>query len=218
MLTYLQSSEQVEFIKELRPEAPILKRIHPIYAQFPAPDKKLAKRGKLELLFFGFIRPYKGLDILLEALDLLGDDDIHLTIVGEQWGKPDELNEAIDRMENVEAHLEYVSDQEAANYFARADVVVLPYRAATGSGVVTLAYNYGKPVLATNVGGLKDAVADAKTGWLVEPDSPRALADRIKKIKRKDLAGMKPAIKKFCKDNSWDAMADAIREFARKLN
>ncbi len=211
----VHSSEEAKALEQLKPGTKILMRPHPIYTHFPAPNKTLAQRGRLELLFFGFIRPYKGLDVLLEALAQLDDKEVHLTIVGETWDNEQVLRSRLAAIPNVEAHLKYVSEQEAANYFARADVVVLPYLSATGSGVVTLAYNYQKPVIASRVGGLQDAVIEDKTGWLVPPDSPADLAAAIKNIDRKQLQSMKPAIKKFCQENSWDAMAEKIATFTR---
>jgi glycosyltransferase involved in cell wall biosynthesis len=111
-------------------------------------------------------------------------------------------------------HLQYVDDDEAANYFARADVLVLPYLSATGSGVVAAAYHYGKPVLATSVGGLKDVVKDGQTGWLVPPETPDELAQAIARITRDQCAAMQPAIEAFCKQNSWRQMAETIAGLA----
>lgn len=214
----VQASEQKQMLKEMNPQAKILQKIHPIYTHFPSPDKQLPKRGKLELLFFGFIRPYKGLDVLIRAMELLNDNDIYLTIVGEHWGKSDELLKKIDCNTNIEAKLEYVSDKEAAAYFSRADVVVLPYLSATGSGVVTLAYNYVKPVLATNVGGLVDAVVDGKTGWLIPKNSPKKLAFAINKINRAQAKEMRVDIKNFCDNNSWDGLAKAIINLSNEMS
>lgn len=206
-------------LETLKPGTPVLWRPHPIYGQFPEADKKLKKRGRLELLFFGFIRPYKGLDLLVEALAKLKDKSVFLTVVGEAWGNVDALQQQLTGMgaPNLELHLEYVSDKLAANYFTRADVVVLPYRSATGSGVLALAYHYDKPVLATQVGGLVDGVKEGKTGWLVEPNLPEALAATIAIISRKEVTSMRKDIQKFCKENSWGGMAASICALAQSL-
>ena len=214
----LQSSEQEEMLRGLKPAADFMRRIHPIQLVPPAASTEVTKRGRLELLFFGLIRPYKGLDVLLDAMRELKDQDVYLSVVGEPWMKNDVVQQMLDDAgsSNIESRLEYVSNAEAAKYFSRADAVVLPYKSATGSGVVALAYSYGKPVLATSVGGLNDAVIESKTGWLVPPNSPEKLAEAIKKLDRKQLAAMKPDIEKFCAENSWAAMAKAICEFANK--
>lgn len=155
----------------------------PIYEQFPEPAYILPRRAGLELLFFGFIRLYKGLDVLLEAMRLLKDEDIYLSVVGEFWEGQRETLDFIREagLENkIELVARYVSDAEAAEFFARCDAVVLPYRSATGSGVISLAYRYGKPVIATRVGGLPDVVEDGRTGLLVTPNSPHELAEGIR--------------------------------------
>jgi glycosyltransferase involved in cell wall biosynthesis len=212
----VQSNEQRAQLEEIKPGAEVVQRMHPIYTMFPAPKQPLPKRGKLELLFFGLIRPYKGLDILLDAAAKLQDKDLYITVVGEPWGDKDALVKQIEeaRIPNLETHLKYVDDQEAADFMARADAVVQPYRSATGSGVVALAYHYNKPVIATKVGGLKEAVLDDKTGFLVEPNSPEALAEAIQNTSREELAAMGPAIEKFCAENSWEAMAKVLADFA----
>jgi glycosyltransferase involved in cell wall biosynthesis len=217
----LHASDQIPTVRQISPSARILQRIHPIYDQFPKVKDALEKRGKLELLFFGFIRPYKGLDLLVRALSSLHNEDIYLSVVGEPWEDKKKLENDIRTsagLAKVDLRLQFVDEGEAARYFARADVVVLPYRSATGSGVVTLAYNYGKPVLATRVGGLADAVKDGATGWLIEPDSVDALAKVIEGITRRKAESMKQSIALFCKDNSWSAMAEGICILARTLS
>lgn len=215
----LQSSDQVSFIKELKPNAQILKRIHPIYDRFPAVKNPKKPRGKLDLLFFGFIRPYKGLPFLMEALKQLDDKDIYLTVVGESWQDADETRQELEayNLPNLELNLAYADDEKVGEYITRSDAVVLPYLSATGSGVVAVAYNYGTPVIATKVGGLKDAVIDEKTGWLVGPEDSSALAKKISDISRVVCQKMAPNIANFCKENSWDSMAQAIlHEFTNK--
>ena len=217
-LYIVHSTEQEVELKQINPDAKVLKRVIPIYSSFPKPTKTFKKRGDLEVLFFGFIRPYKGLEVLLDSLDLLKNPQLHTTIIGEVWSNQQELEAKIASYEdlNIETHLGYMPEAEVANYFDRADVVVLPYLSATGSGVIPVAYNYGKPVLTTDVGGLKEAVIDGETGWLVAPGSPRELADVIAGITREKAASMAPAIKNFCKENSWDEMAQKIVEFSEQ--
>lgn len=215
----VHSTEEKEMLSTIKPGALVMQRILPVYGQFPEPNETLEKRGRLEILFFGFIRPYKGLDVLIDALALLKDQDVYLTVAGETWDDEKALREQLVNagVPNLELHLEYVDDQSAANYFARADVVALPYRSATGSAVLALAYNYRRPVLATKVGGLQDGVIDNETGWLVAPASPEALAEAVAKINRKDLSVMEQKIQQLCEENTWSNMAEAVALFADKV-
>jgi len=167
------------------PDAIVNIHPHPVYDQFPPPVQMLPRRAKLELLFYGFVRPYKGLDVLLCAMNIIKNEDVFLSVVGEFWDGLDETKDYIAKhglSDKIELLNRYVSDEETASFFSRCDVVVLPYRSATGSGVIPLAYHYGKPVIATHVGGLPDVVDDGKTGLIVDPDSCVMLANAIKKV------------------------------------
>lgn len=205
----VHAQEQVEVLNALFPGKPVLRHPLPIYDQFPLPTSTLPKRGRLELLFFGFIRPYKGLDTLIEALAKLGDHEVHLTVIGEPWCDPDELRRqvAASAAPNVELHLGYMDDASAANFFARADMVVLPYRAATGSAVAAVAYHYDCPILATRVGGFKDIVEEGRTGFLVEPDDPQELSARIRDLRREDLDRMREQVRAFKGKLTWESLA-----------
>jgi glycosyltransferase involved in cell wall biosynthesis len=211
----VHANEHVKQIKTFNSNAKVMQRMHPIYNQYPAPKKRLAKRGKLEILFFGFIRPYKGLTTLIDALAILRDKDIYPVIVGETWTSKKELEKSLydKSIPNLELNLQYVSEQESATYFDRADIVVLPYKSATGSGVVATAYHYNKPVLAASVGGLRDSVIIGKTGWLVKPNSSKSLASAIESIKRNEIKKMIKHISEFKKENNWDNFAKHIVEF-----
>ena len=195
------------------PDADIAVRPHPIYTQFPAPTAVGRRRRALELLFFGLVRPYKGLDVLIEALGRLRDGEVFLTIAGEFWSGRPEIERRIGALglgDRIELIPRYVSDAEAANLFARADVVVLPYRSATGSGVVALAYHYGKPVIATRVGGLPDVVADGETGLLVAPDRADSLAAAIASLSAAQAQAMAPAIRRLTAGMTWDNLARVV--------
>ncbi|PJZ75760.1 glycosyltransferase family 4 protein [Leptospira neocaledonica] len=211
----VHSSEQKNILNSLFSDKIILQNPHPIYQQFPAPKGILKPRGKLELLFFGFIRPYKGLDLLLQALAKLNDPEVHLTVVGESWKEPLELisYSAGLGLKNVEFHLEYTDESSVSEFFHRADLVVLPYRSATGSGVATIAYHYEKPILATKVGGFLDTVLDGKTGFLIEAGNSDLIAERIATLSRKTLKNMRPSIRNFRSNFTWESMASKILEF-----
>jgi D-inositol-3-phosphate glycosyltransferase len=160
---------------------------HPIFDQYPSPTLKLEKRVKLELLFFGIIRDYKGLDILIDAVAELDEIDFKLTIVGECWGSWDKYQKQIDDLQltdKIETVIEYASDEEAANYFTRADVVVLPYRSMTGTGVIPLAYHFETPVICTDLPAFHEVVKDQKTGVIAKGQSSKNIADAIKQFQQ----------------------------------
>lgn len=188
---------------------------HPVYDDFPAPEGTLPRRAGLELLFFGLVRPYKGLDIALKALERSGREDVHLTVAGEFWEGLDETRALIRTLnlgDRVELVPRYVSDQEAAEFFARADAVVAPYRSASGSGVVALAQWYDRPVVASDIPGLASAVSDGETGWLFPPEDIDALARLLaERVDRESAAAMHPAIEAVKDASSWERFAATVR-------
>jgi glycosyltransferase involved in cell wall biosynthesis len=192
------------------PGARVTVHPHPIYGHFPPATGSLPRRAACELLFYGFVRPYKGLDVLLEAMALLPQEGLHLTVAGEFWGGVEETHDRIRSLgieDRVEVSARYHGEQETAELFARADLVVLPYRSATGSGVVPIAYRYRKPVVASRVGGLQDVVENGVTGLLVEAGSPEALADGIRRAMafRPDVQAFERVEKRM----SWRSLARA---------
>jgi glycosyltransferase involved in cell wall biosynthesis len=188
--------------------------VHPIppYDQFPPASINLPKRGRLELLFFGFIRPYKGLDVLVDALAMLGDTQVYLTVVGEPWCSPGELRKRIDAsgVSNIDLHLDYVDAQTAANFFSRADLVVLPYLSASGSAVAAMAFHYECPILATRTGAFPDVIDEGKTGFLVDPGSPQQLRNCLRDLTREHLVSMKPNVSASKHRFTWDSLAGAL--------
>ena len=210
---FVHTGEDEKNLRQDFPDAPVGKYPHPIYDHFPHPTEVLPRRAASELLFFGLVRPYKGLDVLIEAMGLLKDEDVVLSVVGEFWSGRAEIDDRIIELglqDQVNIVDRYVSDEEAANHFARADIVVLPYRSATGSGVIPLAYHYGKPVIATNVGGLPDVVEDGGTGWLVPPESPDHLAAAIRNARAQSPDSTASAIAELKRSLTWEGMATAV--------
>ena len=187
---------------------------HPVYDQFPVARGILPRRGKLELLFFGFVRPYKGLDDLLEAMALLDKTtDAHLTIAGEFWEGKRRTIEKISVLriqDRVTLIPEFVNEQDTAELFHRADLVVLPYRSATSSGVVPIAYHYLTPVIVTCVGGLPEAVEDGASGWVVSPNAPEELADRISDFANGEITADLGSIAKLVRRMSWQSFCDTL--------
>jgi glycosyltransferase involved in cell wall biosynthesis len=209
----VHSAAERTVLQSLIPGARTAVHPHPVYTQFPDPAHALPRRARIELLFFGLIRPYKGLPVLIDAMARLKDQDLFLTVAGEFWtAKEDTLGHiersgTVDRIEVIDR---YVSDGEAADLFARADFAVLPYLSATGSGVVPLAYRYDTPVIASRVGGLPDVVAEGKTGILVEPGSPENLADALASLTPEKAQAMASEIETFKKSMTWKSLARAV--------
>ena len=200
-------------LAERFPGAPFLVHPHPIGGYHAPAHGTLPRRAPLELLFFGLVRRYKGLDVLLAGLERLEREDVHCSIVGEFWLRDQGLLEHARRLPHVEVVARFVSDTEAAEYFARTDVVILPYRGASGSAVVPLAYQYGKPVIATRVGGLPDVIVEGETGFMVPPEDPQAIAGLIERLSSEELATMRPAIERFSRTLTWENLADKLVDF-----
>ncbi|NWG27335.1 MAG: glycosyltransferase [Ignavibacteriaceae bacterium] len=141
----------------------------------------------LVLLFFGYVRKYKGLDLLIESLPriLSTIPEAKLLIVGEFYDDPKDYFELMKKLK-IEEHVKvinhFVPNEEVAKFYQCADAVILPYRSATQSGILNVAYGFNKPVVVTNVGGLAEFVDEGKTGFIVEPNSPDAIADGVKKF------------------------------------
>lgn len=163
---------------------------HPLFDNFGKPvPKEQAKQllgldaGTNYMLFFGFIRDYKGLDLLLEAFadERLQKIKLKLIIAGEFYSDKKKYDDLIDNY-NLKDRLvlktDFIPDSEVFKYFCAADIVVQPYKHATQSGVTQIAYQFNKPMIVTNVGGLAEIVPDGKAGYVVEP-SPTAIANAI---------------------------------------
>lgn len=189
----VHSDQEAQRLKHILPHAAAFKAHFPAYAGLVQRGDfvsvaKLRRELKLPdgrpvVLFFGFVRPYKGLDYLIQALPLVLEKlPVHLLVVGEFWVSP-EVYYRLARDLGVESAVtfvnRYIPNEELGPYFDIADVVVLPYVSATQSAVVQLAFSFGKPVITTHVGGLHEVVEDGTTGLLVPPRDALALADAI---------------------------------------
>lgn len=187
--------------------------------QWQVPDQRRI------LLFFGFVRPYKGLEYLIQALaEVRQQLDVHLLVVGEIWGSPAYYQRYAAEFGVTEAITfvdRYVSNEELPAIFSTADVVVLPYVSATQSGVVQLAFDFGKPVIATNVGGLPEVVQDGVTGLIVPPQDAHALAQAIVRYFQDDLAPCLTANVRASateRAESWPRLVSIITDLAHELN
>ncbi len=197
----VHSEQDLHRLHALLPRAKVVKAQLPTYAELahrtePAQTQALRQQLQLDadqhiLLFFGFVRPYKGLEYLIQALPLVQQQiKVHLLVVGEFWSSPD-FYQRYAQEYGVEAAItfinRYVPNEELGPYFAVADVVVLPYVAATQSAVVQLAFGFGKPVITTRVGGLHEVVSDGVNGLVVPPQDEVALAEAIVRYFSDDL-------------------------------
>lgn len=201
---------------------------HPLYSHFGAKlEREEAERrlglehGRKNLLFFGLIRTYKGLDILLEAFGKLSDE-YQLIIAGEPYGSFDRYQQIIDRLPNkdrIQMNLKYIKDSEVKNYFSAADLAVLPYRSATQSGISSVSYHFEVPMIVTDTGGLKETIGDRGTGIVAAECTPECI--------RKEIEGFfeDPAIQDRCIRNiclekerlSWKTFAMKLEDFIGQL-
>jgi glycosyltransferase involved in cell wall biosynthesis len=176
-------------------ELPAIPRaVHPLPPDRPVEaDRELARRrlgvppGAVAVLCFGLIRPYKGVDVLLEALARIPvERDVVVLLAGEPWrGLGESLRSQLARpvlSGRVVSRLSWVPEADAGDWFAAADIVALPYRAATGSAVAAQALGWGVPVVGSAVGGIGDVVTDGVNGLLVPPGDPDALAAALESV------------------------------------
>lgn len=221
---YIVMSEPVKRdVLSIKPTATILLQPHPIYDHYKDKiDKKEARHqldldvNKKTLLFFGFIRDYKGLDILIEATNYL-TDDYQLIIAGESYGSFDKYTQLINASSlknNILVLEQYINDDMVSLLFSATDVLVLPYKSATQSGVVAMAYQLETPVIATNVGALGQTVKEAQTGLVVDEVDPKALADTILDYFNKDRSEVfLTNIKSEKKRLSWKSFICSVENF-----
>jgi glycosyltransferase involved in cell wall biosynthesis len=220
----VHSEEDLRHLRTLIPNAKAKRTYHPTYEYFKTENEvDLHSKDELNLknktiLFFGFVREYKGLKYLIEAMPkVLEKLKVDLLIVGEFWeDKMKYINQIKEfGIENY-VHIidRYVPNEEVNLYFSVADVVVLPYISATQSGIIQIAYGFDIPVITTNVGGLPDVVKNGKTGFIVPPEDANALSKAIVSY----FEGNKESvfqvnIKKQKGIFSWDKLVETIESF-----
>ncbi|MFA7275071.1 MAG: glycosyltransferase [Crocinitomicaceae bacterium] len=212
---------------QLKPTAKYIRVNHPLYNHFgekiDANDakKKLGlSQEKKTLLFFGFIRAYKGLDLLLEAFSQL-DDSYQLIVAGEIYGDFSSYQKIIDEspnQSNIHLFNHYIQDDEVPLYYSAADVCVLPYKSATQSGITSISYHFELPIIATDVGGLKETIYHQKTGLIVDCPEVPLLKEAIENFYLvEDRNAMKENIREENKQNSWPNFSAKLLEFAGSL-
>jgi glycosyltransferase involved in cell wall biosynthesis len=224
---FVVMSESVERDLERLVPGALSRRVpHPVYAQYASALGQSEAKARLGvsgdvLLFFGFVRRYKGLDVLLEAMPrILARRPATLVVAGEFY-EPDapylERVRALGLGERVRILDRYLPDEEVRTLFAAADVAVLPYRSATQSGVVPVAYAAGCPVITTRVGGLPEVVEEGASGHIVPPADPAALADAVLRfLAAGGRAAYAAGVARVAARYTWEALAEAILDLGRE--
>lgn len=224
------SQSVLEDLKRFEPDKSAICLPHPLYDNFGEPETKEDACKELGLdpkyryiLFFGFIRAYKGLDLLLKAMAderLKQQSDIKLIVAGEFYDSSAPYQEII-RQFSLEGrlilHTEFIPNTEVRHYFCASDMVVQPYKHATQSGVTQVAYHFNKPMVVTNVGGLAELVPNGEVGYVVEPE-PDAIAGAIIRFYCEEGTDFFPEnIHLFKARFSWKIFIQEIRTLASKV-
>lgn len=202
---------------------------HPLFDNFGAPLSRKEALQQLDLdpnfrylLFFGFIRDYKGLDWLLKAFadKRLEKFPVKLIVAGEYYTDGEKYEQIIAQnqlSERVIMHTDFIADNEVRRYFCAADMIVQPYKTATQSGVTQIGYHFGKPMLVTNVGGLSEIIPNQKVGYVVEPNVD-AIADALVDFySHSRESEMVKNTKEEKKKYAWKRMVDAVIEVYKKI-
>jgi len=226
---FIAMSSEVEndLVSLAGPDVRRIRIAHPLYDHFGKKTDSVSARKRLGVpadkkvvLFFGFIRDYKGLDLLIEAFGGL-DDSYALVIAGESYGSFSKYDTIIRRSpmkDNIYVFNDYIPDTRVPDFFSAADVCVLPYRSATQSGITSIAYHFDLPVIATDVGGLAEDVGVRGTGLVVDRPTALDLAAGISKFFE---SGMRPTcidqIAMVKREETWSNFAAKLTAFAETL-
>jgi glycosyltransferase involved in cell wall biosynthesis len=211
----------------LKHDAKFTLQPHPLYDHFGSKIDKNIAREKLEiplnkkvLLFFGFIRDYKGLDLLINTMKNLNEDYI-LVIAGEVYGDFSKYEKMIDETgvrQKVKLFVRYINDDEVPLFFSAADVCVQPYKSATQSGIVGISYHFDLPMIATDVGGLKEMIEPYQTGIVIKKPEIKLIETAIKSYFDNNLAEKYrnniAAYKEVC---SWKNLSKAIIDLYKDM-
>ena len=217
-------------VKKSYPEVPVRSLFHPVYnPDSTVPPKEDACRQLgLEppgpvLLFFGYVRAYKGLDILIDAMPevVRRYPATRLLVAGEFYHGERLIRDRIERLgigRQVKIYAEFVSNDRMPLFFSASDVVVLPYREASQSGVVQQAYGFGRPVVVSDRGGLPESVLEGRTGAVVRSLEPSALAESICDfLDSREKIPYERMVKQHARKFSWDIFAEKLESFSREV-
>jgi glycosyltransferase involved in cell wall biosynthesis len=229
---YLVMSDGVERdLDRLKPGAPRRRVLHPLYAQFDrgrwtreSARRHLGLEGEVAV-FFGYVRRYKGLDVLLKAWPrVVARRPVTLVVAGEFYEDAAPYRAlaaaaAAGRDRRVRFLDHYLPDGDVEALFKAADVVVLPYRSATQSGVTHVAYALGLPVIITDVGGLGETVRHGETGLVVPPEDPAALGEAVVRFFAEDLGPrLRASVAALRGAHSWEALAEQVIALGDELD
>ncbi len=225
---FLTMSQKVQKDVQLFTNKPTCISPHPIYDHFgstiPVADARKALNltaSDKVILFFGFVRAYKGLDLLIEAMadPAIKAAGIRLIIAGEFYEAPAPYLEQIERLglsNHITVYNQYIGEREVTNYVSAADFIIQPYKNATQSGVTPMAYHFLKPMLVTNVGGLADTVPHDKVGLVVEPNVA-SIAAGILQLYERGTAHFLPHLIEEKKKYSWEQMCQSFLTLYKQL-
>lgn len=215
-------------LARLAPDAKYKTLFHPIYGQFGEKmDRSDAvaalglEEGKKNILFFGLIREYKGLDILLKAFGEL-DDTYQLIVAGEPYGSFDRYQEIIDgspAKSRIHLFTDYIKDSEVKKFFSAADLTVLPYRSATQSGVNAIAYHFEVPMVVTDTGGLRQAIGETGTGLVADRADTECILEKIRcffsddEVRSRCISSIRSEKERL----SWKSFAAGMMEFTEDI-
>ncbi len=225
---YVVMSESVKSdLLNIIPNAKLKLTPHPIYNFFgntidkETARKKLNIKAKNMILYFGLIREYKGLDILLKSIPIIKEElnDFMVIVAGECYEKIEKYDALIEKLkiqDSVDLRLKFIPDDEVSEYFSAADVVALPYRTATQSGIIQIAYNFNRPVIVSDVGGLAEIVPNDKVGYVVEPNADEFAKAIIKFYKEDKFNEFSKNVQIHKKSFSWENFVNNLMELASK--
>jgi len=229
---FIYMSDQVKAdLDQFTTTKPALFSPHPlfdVYGEKISREEAVAKLGLYPdmrySLFFGYVRDYKGLDLLLDAWALLKKQGTlgnrRLIVAGEYYGNKEKHMEQIRRngLEDVVLIFDnFIPDDEVRYYFSASDLVIQPYKTATQSGVTQVAYHFDVPMIVTNVGGLAEIVPDGKVGYVVDTD-PKAIAKAVERFYNDNKADeFRHNIETEKKRFSWEAMVDKFEELYKRV-
>ncbi|MEI8134461.1 MAG: glycosyltransferase [bacterium] len=225
--SFIVQSDSVERdLRIISPNAKSIRLAHPIYNIFGEAIDKTEVRKILgiapnapTLLFFGYIRKYKGLDILLRAMpELLKTyPDMKLIVAGEFYGDEAEYRKLIIDLkippQNLLLATDYIANDKVALYFSAANVAVLPYRTATQSGIIQIAYNFDLPVIATDVGGLAEVVIDGVSGLICSEATPESVVQAVESFFREGIEEkLRSGVREEKKKYSWETFVEGVEK------
>ena len=216
---------------DIMPDARHICTPHPLYSHFGEKMPRMEagkavgiKDGNTKnILFFGLIREYKGLDLLIEAFGLL-DKSYRLIVAGEPYGSFEKYQKLIDaspNKENILLNTNYIEDSQVSKYFSSSDVCVLPYRSATQSGISSISYHFEVPMITTDVGGLRETIGERGTGVIIDNGEPATIARAIVDYFSPENAGMREKmvfnIRREKERLSWGTFCNKLEDFYKTL-